>query len=79
MLQDKKAFDAEGGQGWLVGGLEHELSEETHEIVSEDSEAEGGLASPEVLEVEALDTEVVFELLDSVFGISAIAVETPDC
>jgi hypothetical protein len=62
----------------LVGGLEHELTEEAHEIVSEDSEAEGGFCSPEVLQMEALNTEVIFEFLDAIFGITPVPIETPD-
>lgn len=62
----------------MIGALEDELAEKAHEVVSDDGEAEGSLGSPEVLEMEALNTEVVLEFLDAVLGVAAITVEAPD-
>jgi hypothetical protein len=49
-----------------------------HEVVRDDGESEGFLGSPEVLEMEALDTGVVLVLLDAVLGVAPIAIEIPE-
>ena len=75
---DGKGLVTQGRQGMLRFALQNEHPKQRHDVVTQHGKCEGRFCSIKIIEVETTEPKIVFQFLDSVFGIGSVTVYPPD-